>query len=101
MYFKYLWNNFLHTQVEICTAMILAMPSTQSESPEINRENDQEPIRENILIKHVSFTPIHHKAHVRFTQLILILFAFDSQLFQKCQLIQRILDAWGSNEKEQ
>ncbi|XP_052399921.1 serine/threonine-protein phosphatase 6 regulatory subunit 3 isoform X2 [Carassius gibelio] len=74
MYFKYLWNNFLHTQVEICTAMILAMPSTQSESPEINRENDQEPIRENILIKH---------------------------LFQKCQLIQRILDAWGSNEKEQ
>uniref|UniRef100_A0A671LPX0 Serine/threonine-protein phosphatase 6 regulatory subunit 3-like n=1 Tax=Sinocyclocheilus anshuiensis TaxID=1608454 RepID=A0A671LPX0_9TELE len=75
MYFKYLWNNFLHTQVEICTAMILAMPSTQSESPEINRDQeDQEPIRENILIKH---------------------------LFQKCQLIQRILDAWGSNEKEQ
>uniref|UniRef100_A0A673JKE1 Serine/threonine-protein phosphatase 6 regulatory subunit 3-like n=1 Tax=Sinocyclocheilus rhinocerous TaxID=307959 RepID=A0A673JKE1_9TELE len=74
MYFKYLWNNFLHTQVEICTAMILALPSTQSESPEINRENDQEPIRENILIKH---------------------------LFQKCQLLQRILDAWGSNEKEQ
>ncbi len=56
MYFKYLWNNFLHTQVEICTAMILAMPSTQSESPEINRENDQEPIRENILIKHVSLS---------------------------------------------
>jgi len=56
MYFKYLWNNFLHTQVEICTAMILAMPSTQSESPEINRENDQEPIRENILIKHVGFS---------------------------------------------
>ncbi|KAL4622812.1 serine/threonine-protein phosphatase 6 regulatory subunit 3 isoform X2 [Arapaima gigas] len=24
-----------------------------------------------------------------------------SQLFQKCQLIQRILDAWASNEKEQ
>ncbi len=56
MYFKYLWNNFLHTQVEICTAMILAMPSTQSESPEINTENDQEPIRENILIKHVSLS---------------------------------------------
>lgn len=56
MYFKYLWNNFLHTQVEICTAMILAMPSAQSESPEINRENDQEPIKENILIKHVSLS---------------------------------------------
>lgn len=58
MYFKYLWNNFLHTQVEICTAMVLAMPSTQSESPEINRENDQEPVRENILIKHVSSSSV-------------------------------------------
>uniref|UniRef100_A0A8B9JEX4 Protein phosphatase 6, regulatory subunit 3 n=1 Tax=Astyanax mexicanus TaxID=7994 RepID=A0A8B9JEX4_ASTMX len=53
MYFKYIWNNFLHIQVEICTAMILAMPPTQSDS-EINREDDQEPVRENILITHVS-----------------------------------------------
>uniref|UniRef100_A0A8B9JEV1 Protein phosphatase 6, regulatory subunit 3 n=1 Tax=Astyanax mexicanus TaxID=7994 RepID=A0A8B9JEV1_ASTMX len=64
MYFKYIWNNFLHIQVEICTAMILAMPPTQSDS-EINREDDQEPVRENILITH---------------------------LFQKCRMIQRILD---------
>lgn len=53
MYFKYIWNNFLHIQVEICTAMILAMPPAQSETPEINREQDQEPVRENHLIKHV------------------------------------------------
>uniref|UniRef100_A0A673WIS2 Protein phosphatase 6, regulatory subunit 3 n=1 Tax=Salmo trutta TaxID=8032 RepID=A0A673WIS2_SALTR len=74
MYFKYIWNNFLHIQVEICTAMILAMPPAQSENPEINRDQDQEPVRESHLIKH---------------------------LFQKCQFIQRILDAWSSNEKEQ
>lgn len=53
MYFKYIWNNFLHIQVEICTAMILAMPPAQSETPEINRDQDQEPVRENHLIKHV------------------------------------------------
>ncbi|KAM6973496.1 serine/threonine-protein phosphatase 6 regulatory subunit 3 [Aplochiton taeniatus] len=75
MYFKYIWNNFLHIQVEICTAMILAMPPAPSDnSPDINREHDQEPVRESILVKH---------------------------LFQKCQFIQRILDAWSSNEKEQ
>uniref|UniRef100_A0AAR2JYI7 Protein phosphatase 6, regulatory subunit 3 n=1 Tax=Pygocentrus nattereri TaxID=42514 RepID=A0AAR2JYI7_PYGNA len=70
MYFKYIWNNFLHIQVEICTAMILAMPPTQSDA-EINRDEDQE------------------------------LFVFVPQLFQKCRLIQRILDAWSSNESEQ
>ncbi|XP_076878440.1 serine/threonine-protein phosphatase 6 regulatory subunit 3 isoform X2 [Brachyhypopomus gauderio] len=73
MYFKYIWNNFLHIQVEICTAMILAMPPTQSDT-DINRDDDKEPVRENILITH---------------------------LFQKCRLIQRILEAWSSNEKEQ
>uniref|UniRef100_A0A4W4GLZ6 Protein phosphatase 6, regulatory subunit 3 n=1 Tax=Electrophorus electricus TaxID=8005 RepID=A0A4W4GLZ6_ELEEL len=73
MYFKYIWNNFLHIQVEICTAMVLAMPPTQSDT-DINRDEDKEQLRENILITH---------------------------LFQKCRLIQRILDAWSSNEKEQ
>lgn len=60
MYFKYIWNNFLHIQVEICTAMILAMPPAQSENPEINRDQDQEPVRESHLIKHVRlYHPLH------------------------------------------
>nr|XP_019961085.1 PREDICTED: serine/threonine-protein phosphatase 6 regulatory subunit 3-like [Paralichthys olivaceus]XP_019961086.1 PREDICTED: serine/threonine-protein phosphatase 6 regulatory subunit 3-like [Paralichthys olivaceus] len=71
MYFKYIWNNFLHIQVEICTAMILAMPPAPSD---IQPDTEHEHARESILIKH---------------------------LFQKCQFIQRILDAWSSNEKEQ
>lgn len=57
MYFKYIWNNFLHIQVEICIAMILAMPPTHNDS-EINRDDEQEPVRENILITHVSVS--HH-----------------------------------------
>ncbi|XP_034033007.1 serine/threonine-protein phosphatase 6 regulatory subunit 3 isoform X2 [Thalassophryne amazonica] len=71
MYFKYIWNNFLHIQVEICTAMILAMPPAPSE---IQLDTEQECARESILIKH---------------------------LFQKCRFIQRVVDAWTSNEKEQ
>uniref|UniRef100_A0A3Q3J516 Protein phosphatase 6, regulatory subunit 3 n=1 Tax=Monopterus albus TaxID=43700 RepID=A0A3Q3J516_MONAL len=71
MYFRYIWNNFLHIQVEICTAMILAMPPAPAD---IQPDTEQEHARESILIKH---------------------------LFQKCQFIQRIMDAWSSNEKEQ
>lgn len=50
MYFKYIWNNFLHIQVEICTAMILAMPPAPTE---IQPDTEQEHARESILIKHV------------------------------------------------
>lgn len=44
----------MHIQVEICVAMILALPPTQSASPIINGDDDSEPIRENLLVKHVS-----------------------------------------------
>lgn len=50
MYFKYIWNNFLHIQVEICTAMILAMPPAPTD---IQPDTEQENARESILIKHV------------------------------------------------
>lgn len=50
MYFKYVWNNFLHIQVEICTAMILALPPSPSDTLS---DTEQEPARENILINHV------------------------------------------------
>uniref|UniRef100_UPI00398E8454 serine/threonine-protein phosphatase 6 regulatory subunit 3 isoform X2 n=1 Tax=Pristiophorus japonicus TaxID=55135 RepID=UPI00398E8454 len=74
MYFRYVWNNFLHVQVEICIATILGSPPPHDTSTENNIEDNPDTARENILIKH---------------------------LFQKCQLIQRILDAWENNEKEQ
>ncbi|XP_062917894.1 serine/threonine-protein phosphatase 6 regulatory subunit 3-A-like isoform X4 [Mobula hypostoma] len=74
MYFRYIWNNFLHVQVEICIATILGSPPPRDTSIENNIEENLDTAGENILIKH---------------------------LFQKCQLIQRILDAWENNEKEQ
>ncbi|XP_067902514.1 serine/threonine-protein phosphatase 6 regulatory subunit 3 isoform X3 [Heterodontus francisci] len=74
MYFRYIWNNFLHVQVEICIATILGSPPPHDTSTENNIEDNSNTARENILIKH---------------------------LFTKCRLIQRILDAWENNEKEQ
>ncbi|XP_048462832.1 serine/threonine-protein phosphatase 6 regulatory subunit 3 isoform X2 [Rhincodon typus] len=74
MYFRYIWNNFLHVQVEICIATILGSPPPHDTHTENNVEDNSNAARENILIKH---------------------------LFTKCRLIQRILDAWENNEKEQ
>ncbi|XP_041052788.1 serine/threonine-protein phosphatase 6 regulatory subunit 3 isoform X3 [Carcharodon carcharias] len=74
MYFRYVWNNFLHVQVEICVATILGSPPPHDASTENNIEDNSNTATENILIKH---------------------------LFTKCRLIQRILDAWENNEKEQ
>ncbi|XP_077423224.1 serine/threonine-protein phosphatase 6 regulatory subunit 3 isoform X3 [Vanacampus margaritifer] len=71
MYFRYIWNNFLHIQVEICTAVILVMPPFTSE---VQLDSEQENARESILVRH---------------------------LFQNCNFIQRIIDAWNTNEKEQ
>ncbi|XP_051916808.1 serine/threonine-protein phosphatase 6 regulatory subunit 3 isoform X3 [Hippocampus zosterae] len=71
MFFKYIWNNFLHIQVEICTAVILVMPPFTTE---VQLDTEQGNARESILVRH---------------------------LFQKCHFIQRIVDAWNTNEKEQ
>ncbi|XP_028603048.2 serine/threonine-protein phosphatase 6 regulatory subunit 2 isoform X1 [Podarcis muralis] len=92
LFFKYTWNNFLHFQVELCIAAILAhsvnegklapseaeekegadgsTASGNSEAP----ENSSSCRPENIMVTH---------------------------LFQKCCLVQRILDAWENNDKMQ
>uniref|UniRef100_A0A4W3J863 Protein phosphatase 6 regulatory subunit 1 n=1 Tax=Callorhinchus milii TaxID=7868 RepID=A0A4W3J863_CALMI len=73
LYFKYVWNNFLHLQVELCIGTALGNPPIE-ESAETPAENNAETVRENPLIKH---------------------------LFQKCQLIHRVVSAWEENDKEQ
>ncbi|XP_069480212.1 serine/threonine-protein phosphatase 6 regulatory subunit 3 isoform X3 [Ambystoma mexicanum] len=48
LFFKYIWNNFLHTQVEICIALILTSPFDFKEDT-INEET----IGGNLLLAHV------------------------------------------------
>lgn len=57
--------------MEICIALILASPFETTENSTIT---DQDATGDSLLLKH---------------------------LFQKCQLIERILDAWEMNEKKQ
>lgn len=53
MFFKYTWNNFLHTQVEICIALILASPFENADSGTMAA---QDTAGDNLLLKHVSFS---------------------------------------------
>ncbi|NWV29392.1 PP6R2 phosphatase, partial [Origma solitaria] len=92
LFFKYTWNNFLHFQVELSIAAILSHsvhegkpspgePGSKEEVPSGNAapesvESTEPPAAapENIMVTH---------------------------LFQKCCLVQRILDAWEANDKIQ
>uniref|UniRef100_A0AAQ4PQZ4 Protein phosphatase 6 regulatory subunit 2 n=1 Tax=Gasterosteus aculeatus aculeatus TaxID=481459 RepID=A0AAQ4PQZ4_GASAC len=74
LFFKYSWNNFLHFQVELCVAAILSHPSLEERPMETGRTSDPHASIHNALVAH---------------------------LFQKCQLVQRILDAWEENDKIQ
>ncbi|XP_035852200.1 serine/threonine-protein phosphatase 6 regulatory subunit 2a isoform X1 [Sander lucioperca] len=96
LFFKYSWNNFLHFQVELCVAAILNHPSSE-ERPNPGLQNhdgnpaasDPEPQGEAVETGRTSDpqTSIHN--------------ALVAHLFQKCQLVQRILDAWEENDKIQ
>lgn len=55
MFFKYTWNNFLHTQVEICIALILASPFENTENSAIT---EQDSTGDNLLLKHVSLLDV-------------------------------------------
>ncbi|XP_062990517.1 serine/threonine-protein phosphatase 6 regulatory subunit 2 isoform X2 [Elgaria multicarinata webbii] len=89
LFFKYTWNNFLHFQVELCIAAILAhsvnesklapndMETKEGTAGNPSSENSDVPENgspENLMVTH---------------------------LFQKCCLVQRILDAWEANDKIQ
>ncbi|XP_069705190.1 serine/threonine-protein phosphatase 6 regulatory subunit 3 isoform X2 [Periplaneta americana] len=65
LFFKYTWNNFLHSQVEQCIAFALNSELSLCVASETS---------ERVLLKNI---------------------------FLKCKLIQRVLDAWDDNEVQQ
>ncbi|XP_074482100.1 serine/threonine-protein phosphatase 6 regulatory subunit 2a isoform X3 [Sebastes fasciatus] len=96
LFFKYSWNNFLHFQVELCVAAILNHPSSDERPSPVLLNHDGGPAASNPESQGEAVetgrtsdpqTSIHN--------------ALVAHLFQKCYLVQRILDAWEENDKIQ
>ncbi|XP_068163275.1 serine/threonine-protein phosphatase 6 regulatory subunit 2a isoform X3 [Antennarius striatus] len=96
LFFKYSWNNFLHFQVELCVAAILNHPSSEERPGPGLQNHDGKPAALNPEAQGETVetggtsepqTSVHN--------------ALVAHLFQKCKLVQRILDAWEENEKIQ
>ncbi|KAJ8006971.1 hypothetical protein DPEC_G00112730 [Dallia pectoralis] len=98
LFFKYSWNNFLHFQVELCVASILnhsipeerpapGLQNHKEEKPPENQEEVDGEVVEQAKATETEETSLHN--------------TLVAHLFQKCRLVQRILDAWEENDKIQ
>nr|XP_032805036.1 serine/threonine-protein phosphatase 6 regulatory subunit 3-like isoform X6 [Petromyzon marinus] len=84
LFFQYVWNNFLHLQVEQCLTAVLSRPVMTPPPPPVQEEasESQGPEADPTENAKADSSLIAH-------------------LFQNCRLVERTLDAWESNSKEQ
>ncbi|NXA15097.1 PP6R2 phosphatase, partial [Sapayoa aenigma] len=87
LFFKYTWNNFLHFQVELSIVAILSHSVQEGKPPTSEQEGKEEPPNGNA-------APAEPPANTPESLMV-------THLFQKCCLVQRILDAWEANDKIQ
>ncbi|NWR60680.1 PP6R2 phosphatase, partial [Bucorvus abyssinicus] len=89
LFFKYTWNNFLHFQVELSIAAILSHSAQEGKTTTTDLESKEEVLNGNVATEN-SEPPENSAENIMVTH-----------LFQKCCLVQRILDAWEANDKIQ
>ncbi|XP_021072422.1 serine/threonine-protein phosphatase 6 regulatory subunit 2 isoform X6 [Mus pahari] len=93
LFFKYTWNNFLHLQVELCIAAILSHAAPEEQTEASGSDSKAEPLQgsgdgNGKLETAPSITSPPENTMV-------------THLFQKCCLVQRILEAWEANDHTQ
>nr|XP_027317725.2 serine/threonine-protein phosphatase 6 regulatory subunit 2 isoform X2 [Anas platyrhynchos] len=89
LFFKYTWNNFLHFQVELSIAAILSHSVQEGKTTTNDLESKEEVLNGNVATENLE-APENNTENIMVTH-----------LFQKCCLVQRILDAWEANDKIQ
>ncbi|NWH84391.1 PP6R2 phosphatase, partial [Aegithalos caudatus] len=94
LFFKYTWNNFLHFQVELSIAAILSH-SVHEGKPSPGEPGSKEEAPSGGTAPEPPEPPEDSSEH------LLPSCAPLGALFQKCCLVQRILDAWEANDKIQ
>lgn len=116
LFFKYSWNNFLHTQVERCITTVLNNPPTEEDGEQCTPLVDVVSLHRTFCVDVVGIalrtleTLIFHVSrdrrrtnNVSWTLSFLSLFVcliFLRQLFKDCQIIQRILQEWEDLDSE-
>ncbi|XP_045320844.1 serine/threonine-protein phosphatase 6 regulatory subunit 2 isoform X5 [Leopardus geoffroyi] len=89
LFFKYTWNNFLHFQVELCIAAILSHAAREDRAEASGLEGRVE------LLPGSGDPEAPQPAASRPENTMV------THLFQKCCLVQRILEAWEANDHAQ
>ncbi|XP_010837580.1 PREDICTED: serine/threonine-protein phosphatase 6 regulatory subunit 2-like, partial [Bison bison bison] len=89
LFFKYTWNNFLHLQVELCIAAILSHAAREDRAAANGPEDALEPPPS-------SGGPAAPQPASSLPEGTMV-----THLFQKCCLVQRILEAWEANDRTQ
>lgn len=93
LFFKYTWNNFLHFQVELCIAAILSHSAREEQAEASGSEGKVEPLQGS---GDGSETPETGPSVTSPAESTMV-----THLFQKCCLVQRILEAWEANDHTQ
>uniref|UniRef100_A0A8C2YUS0 Protein phosphatase 6 regulatory subunit 2 n=1 Tax=Chinchilla lanigera TaxID=34839 RepID=A0A8C2YUS0_CHILA len=93
LFFKYTWNNFLHFQVELCIAAILSHAAREERAEAGGSESRVEPPQGSGNGNRSLETPQPVASLPENTMV--------THLFQKCCLVQRILEAWEANDHTQ
>ncbi|XP_020036868.2 serine/threonine-protein phosphatase 6 regulatory subunit 2 isoform X2 [Castor canadensis] len=93
LFFKYTWNNFLHFQVELCIAAILSHSAPEERAEASGSESRVEPMHGSRNGNGKVETP-QPVASLPENMMV-------THLFQKCCLVQRILEAWEANDHTQ
>ncbi|XP_063099758.1 serine/threonine-protein phosphatase 6 regulatory subunit 2 isoform X4 [Cavia porcellus] len=93
LFFKYTWNNFLHFQVELCIAAILSHAAGEERAEAGGSESKVEPPQGSGNGNRSLETPQPVASLPENTMV--------THLFQKCCLVQRILEAWEANDHTQ
>ncbi|NXH63988.1 PP6R2 phosphatase, partial [Rhabdornis inornatus] len=93
LFFKYTWNNFLHFQVELSIAAILSHSLQEGKGSPGEQGSKEDAAAGGAGAVEPPGPP---EAPPGATQNVMV-----THLFQKCCLVQRILDAWEANDKIQ
>ncbi|XP_041261504.1 serine/threonine-protein phosphatase 6 regulatory subunit 2 [Onychostruthus taczanowskii] len=95
LFFKYTWNNFLHFQVELSIAAILSH-SVHEGKPSPGEPGSKEEAPSGSAAPEPAEPAEPAEPPAGATENVMV-----THLFQKCCLVQRILDAWEANDKIQ